>query len=184
MDDYQRETGLNQNGGRPEETQEETMARVFEWLKREVALCREMVELLNAERAALVAMDMEKLIGFSITKKNLAIRISRLDEGLQEVAQKLAGEAEGQVVKLACLEPMVSPDEVDRLRQFRSTLAELRFEIGDRNLVNRRFAEETLGYIGDAIRMITGAIADHTSYEGRGGMRKTALAAKMISTEV
>ena len=160
------------------------IASLFRSLEKEISLCEELVAVLDREKAALIAMEMQELIRLSDLKQNLTKRISQQDECLRESIVDLVNNADGQVVKLSAIVPAIGDDEAADLAKYREKLASLRFKIEDRNLVNRRFAEETLSYIGDAISMITGAIVEHTSYESRGNNRAATPAPAMISREV
>lgn len=160
------------------------IASLFGSLEKEISLCEELVIVLETEKAALINMEMQELIRLSGLKENLTERISQQDESLREAIMRLVDNSDGTVVKLLALEPVFDDDTAVTLRSYREKLASLRFQIEDRNLVNRRFAEDTLQYIGDAISMITGAIAEHTSYESRGNTRPLTPGPSMISREV
>ncbi|MBU0479528.1 MAG: flagellar protein FlgN [Proteobacteria bacterium] len=160
------------------------VAALFASLEKEIALCEELVTVLDIEKAALIAMNMQELIRLSGLKQNLAERISRQDEYLRETIVRLVEDSDGRVYKLSALEPVIADDEAASLRRYREKLSSLRFKIEDRNLVNRRFAEETMKYIGDAISMITGAIAEHTAYQSRGNHSPSTPRPALISREV
>ncbi len=159
-------------------------ASLFRSLEKEISLCEELVAVLESEKAALIAMEMQELIRLSDLKQSLTERISQQDECLRELIMELIEAPGSRVVKLSAIEPAIGDEDAVILSKYREKLASLRFQIEDKNLVNRRFAEETLEYIGDAISMITGAIAEHTSYESRGNTRPTAPGPAMISREV
>lgn len=157
---------------------------LFRALEKEISLCEELVTVLEKEKSALIDMEMQQLIGLSGLKQSLTERISRQDECIRESIMTLVDEPDGTVVKLSAVEPVIGDNDAEVLRKYREKLASLRFQIEDRNLVNRRFAEESLQYIGDAISMITGAIAEHTSYESRGNNRPSTPGPALISREV
>lgn len=157
---------------------------LFEILNNEETLSNELLDLLDQEQTALTAVDLKGLISLSQKKHDVAARIQNLDETVQHVAGKILPEDERKIVRLKSLESELSTDEAGKIRGFRERLTRLRQKIQDCNLVNKKFAEDTLGYINDGISLITGAVAEHGMYQSRGGHKKAHNGPVLISREV
>lgn len=162
----------------------ETPPKLFEILDRQVQFAGEFLAILEEEKAALVAMDMQTLL--SVTKKKVSQvkRIHLLDGALKETLERFAPSSSAKVVRLSSLMPFLVGADAKKVGGRRDELMKLQEEIQARNRLNRRFTDDVLGYLGDAISLITGAVADKTVYGARGMPRSVANSPSLISTEV
>lgn len=158
---------------------------VFELLRKEVDLSQEMLTLLDQEKTALVAMDMPTLIELSRQKLKQLGRIQALDESLQETSRRLT-DSTTPAITLSSLNDYASEAERPQLEDLRHRLLALREQILSKNMVNKRFAEDTQHYLSDAISLITTAAAEqHPSYgKAKQGGKSYANQPTMISCEV
>ncbi len=157
---------------------------LFEILGSEENLSNELLNLLDQEQTALTAVDLKGLISLSQKKNKLAVQIHNLDETIQHVAKKMLGEDDRNIVKLSSLESKVDTAEAGKLKGFRQRLNDLRRKIHDCNMINKKFAEDTLGYINDGISMISGAVAAEGEYQGRVGLNRASNGPVLINREV
>lgn len=158
---------------------------LFDLLRKEVDLSQEMVALLDQEKTALVAMDVQALVALSRQKIMQMNRIQALDDALQGISRQLSGSTDA-AVKLSTLVEMASDEERQQLDGLRQRLLTLREQIFAKNVVNKRFAEDTQHYLNDAISLITTAAAEqHPSYgKAKTGGKSYANQPAMISREV
>jgi len=138
--------------------------KFYDTLKEEIAISEEMLKILSQEQEALTRMDMQALINISARKSYRVAHLQALDKQLQEIASSLTGCPAGTVVKLRTLEPMLDPAEAKEIAEYRLRLGSLREEIFTRNIVNKKFTEETKHFLNDAISTITGAVAERSMY--------------------
>lgn len=165
----------------------EVPPKMFEILDRQIQFAGEFLAILEEEKAALVAMDMQVLI--SITKKKMSQlkRIHLLDRALKETLEHFAptpASSNVKVVKLSSLIPLFSRDDAKKIKGRRDELMKMQEEIQARNRLNKRFTDDVLGYLGDAISLITGTVADKAVYGARGMARSVGNSPSLISTEV
>lgn len=165
-------------------TQATLPPKLFEILEKEVALSQEMLRILEAEKDALVEMDMQTLLNLSRKKENQLSMIQALDQSLQETSQKLANRGSDEPVKLTELAALASDAEVERLMGYRERLITMREEIISRNVINKHFAEDTQHFLGDAISMITNAVAERPMYSNKGINKPSVKQPSLISREV
>jgi Mg2+ and Co2+ transporter CorA len=158
---------------------------LFELLYKEVDLSQEMLALLDQEKTALVAMDMTTLVELSRQKLKQLDRIRALDESLQKTSRQIT-DSTASTIKLSSLNEHASETERPRLESLRQQLLALREQILSKNIVNKRFAEDTRHYLNDAISLITTATAgQHPSYgKAKQGGKSYANQPTMISCEV
>lgn len=158
--------------------------KIFDILEQEIRFSEELLRILNAEQAALTAMDLQSLVKNSRLKEAQLKKIQQYDAALQETAIRLTRLPEGKIVKIADLKPFITDVDAIKLEDYRDKLEALRQDVLDRNHINKQFANDTLGYLGDAISLITGAIRDQTSYGARGVARAGSSGPRLISREV
>ncbi|MEW6220149.1 MAG: flagellar protein FlgN [Thermodesulfobacteriota bacterium] len=159
-------------------------ARLFDLLDQEEAQYRRLLEILQAEQTALLAMSMEGVIKTSKQKESQLLKIRLLDDSLQELARGLARPGQDGPVTLSGLAAAAGGDEGDRLRRHRRALLAAKDEIVQQNGLNKRFIEDTLGYLGDAIAILTTPAAPPSVYGQRGRVRTAAQTPTRISREV
>ncbi|OGR08396.1 MAG: hypothetical protein A2511_02440 [Deltaproteobacteria bacterium RIFOXYD12_FULL_50_9] len=158
--------------------------KIFDILDQEINFSKDLLEILRKEQAALTAMDLQTLVKLSRQKEAQLKKIQQYDAALQETVVRLTKLPEGKIVKISDLRPFIAKSAADRLEQYRDQLEALRQDILDRNHINKHFAKDTLGYLGDAISLITGAIREQSIYSARGGPKAYANSPTMISREV
>lgn len=158
--------------------------KLFDILEQEIRFSEELLQILSEEQTALTAMDLQTLVKISRRKESQLKKIQQYDAALQETASRLTRLPEGKIVKLADLKPFIAESEAMKLEEYRDKLEALRHDVLDRNHINKQFANDTLGYLGDAISLITGAIRDQSLYSARGAARYSANGPAMISREV
>jgi len=176
--------------------------KLFEILGRQIQFAKELLGVLEEEMTALTAMDVQQL--FNITKKKLnqVKRLQYLDDALQEMLIQIApakdnerptGPRRGRGVnsfsakgiKLSAVIPFFHKEDGAKLLKQRDELFRLQEEIQSRNRLNKRFTGDILGYVGDAISLITNGIAEAAGYGARGAVKSAAAARPtFISREV
>ena len=161
---------------------------ILDILKRQIAISTGFLAILEAERNALVHMDVPTLISLTRQKENELAKIAQLDHSLQEVARRIVAADAGshhKTIKLAELIPFMTREQTLTVKKYRDQLAELREKISSNNLINKRFASDTLGYINDAISLICGEISGEPLYSGRPGrQQKRSAIPSLVSREV
>jgi flagellar biosynthesis/type III secretory pathway chaperone len=161
---------------------------ILDILKRQIAISTGFLAILEAEKNALVRMDVPVLISLTRQKENELAKIAQLDHSLQEVARRIVApdtEHHPRIIKLAELIPFMTREQTLTVKKYRDQLAELREKISSNNLINKRFATDTLGYINDAIALICGEISGEPLYGGRPGrQRKRSAVPSLVSREV
>ncbi|MGV1100154.1 flagellar export chaperone FlgN [Thiovibrio sp. JS02] len=160
-------------------------AKFYEILKEEIFLSEEMLRILSQEKEALVKMEMQTLLSLSGKKAALVSRLQALDAGLQESARAFTGASGDTVIRLRSLGSRLDAEEARSLEQYRLRLVELREEILARNIVNKRFSEETRRFLNDAISTITSTVAERPMYgRGKGFAKPSLHQPSFISREV
>jgi len=126
---------------------------ILEGLSTNLNLSRELLATLEEECGALRTMDTQGLFRICRQKETLVAKIQYLDNSLRHT---LTGAGNAQ----AAAPP---PEHTRLIGQYREKIKAMRQEIHSRNMINKRFTEDTLGYLSDAIALITRpAQADHT----------------------
>lgn len=158
--------------------------KIYDLLEREVQLSQELLDILQAEKNALTAMDMKSLVSLSRKKMNQLSKIQSVDESLQETARQIADLHPGRKVRLENLASIASGEDMVRLKDYREKLTSMRQEILDRNIINKHFAEDTKSYLNDAISLITSKVADTPMYGSKGIDKPSTKQPALISREV
>lgn len=159
---------------------------ILDILKRQIAISSGFVSLLQAEKEALINMDTASLITLTRRKEQELTKIAQLDHSLQEVAGQVVSRTDDdkRSIKLAELIPFMTREQTLQVKKFRDQLAVLREKISTNNLINKRFASDTLGYINDAITLICGEIVSVPLYSTRGRRHQGNTAPALVSREV
>lgn len=127
---------------------------ILEGLALNLTLSRELLSALHEECIALRTMDTQALFRLSRQKETLLAKIHYLDDSLRSA---LATEEKAQTPSLRTAE------QREAIGQYRAKIRALRQEIQAKNSINKRFTEDTLGYLSDAIALLTRPPeADHT----------------------
>lgn len=123
---------------------------IIEGLALGLSLSRELLATLQDESVALRTMDTQGLFHLTRQKEALLAKIHYLDDSLRPALSK-----EGNA--------KTPPERAQQISQYRAKIKATHQEIQARNIINKRFTEDTLGYLRDAIALITRpAEADHT----------------------
>jgi flagellar biosynthesis/type III secretory pathway chaperone len=148
--------------------------RLLEILAEGIALSRQLLHMLDTERDALVDMDVAAIMRQVRAKEELLSSLQRLDHELAESMVRLGCVLQAGPAGLATLDPLFRADEARRFQAMRQEWEVLRQEIVANNLVNRRFIQETLAFLGDAMALFV----DNGRREGyrAGGVRQRASA--------
>lgn len=156
----------------------------FGLLAKQIQNCEEMLALLSDEKKALLIMDTSALLSLSSMKERQLSRIQALDENLTGMAGDIAQTFGLPAAGLSSLTPHLQPEDAKDLARLRKTLLHLQEEILSRNLLNKKFAQETRSFLGDAISLITGAIHQDQGYTTKGLNRSSKNQPSFISREV
>jgi len=162
---------------------------IFEALKLSQTIAADILFLLKEENEAIQGMATNTLIRLSKRKEDLLAKSHFLDQKIVElIGEFIAGQgAEGGLIpgegRLAAVIPFIPENQAEVLNKYRSNLRRYRAEILQRNLVNKRLTADTLGYINDAINVMTQQ-PDTPTYGNRGVAAYVAQNPAMISREV
>ncbi len=160
-------------------------ARFFEILKQEIAVSQEMLSVLKEEKQALIDMEMQTIINLSRKKEHCLKRLQGLDEMIQQVSRTITGAQPHENIRLKDLVGLLPPLEAKKLEAVRVKLSSLREEVLSKNLINKKFAEETKNFLGDAISTITSTVAERPMYGRSKGLNKPSVnQPSLISREV
>lgn len=170
---------------------------LFENLQVNMKLSEDVLNILEDEAVSLKEMDTAKLLRISKQKGNLFIKMQYIDNSIEQSIAQLEktisaasqspgpGNTPQPIGKLGRLAKILPSDKAQTVYRYKDTLFKLRQKIADRNLVNKRFTEDTLGFLGEAISMITGpARATNTTYSYSGISQPSSSLPSMISREV
>lgn len=163
---------------------------IFDLLHKDIELSRELLTLLAEEQAAIVAMDMSKLMALGRQKSESMERLRELDETLRQDVEELTGKPSEKAVRLLDLADLAAGEEQQRIHAMRRQLVDLRQQIAGKNVINRQFVRDTQRHLQEAISLITTAAggegAQNYGRPGRpGGMaRRNSGGPSLISREV
>ncbi|MFH1215942.1 MAG: flagellar protein FlgN [Pseudomonadota bacterium] len=160
---------------------------ILDILKRQIAISGGFLAILEAEKEALIQMDVNSLISLTRKKEQELTKIAQLDHSLQEVARRILAQEENKhqrIIKLAELIPFMTREQTLSVKKYRDQLASLREKISSNNLINKSFASATLGYINDAISLICGDIASTPLYSSHSRRSKSGSGPALVSREV
>ena len=179
---------------------EKDLHDILEGLHVNQKLSESLLELLQEERQAISSMKTQELSRLAGRKENLLAKIHYVDNGLSEIFKKVLapqgtskpapgkrgrlGSAAPRTPKLLELLPLVSKQQAEVIQQYHANLSEHRKEIHRRNMVNKRFTEDTLLCIGDAIALITRPTGRTPLYGARGKAGYGSSTPAMISRQV
>jgi len=174
-------TGLPQNG------QDFPLPLILDILKRQIAISSGFLAIMEEEKHALINMNVASLISLTKKKENELAKIAQLDHSLQEVARRIVTtnpHNNKKMIKLAELIPFMTREQTLAVKKYRDQLAALREKISSNNLINKRFASDTLGYLNDAISLICGEVAGDRLYSMRGCQQRKTSVPSLVSREV
>jgi flagellar biosynthesis/type III secretory pathway chaperone len=130
---------------------------IIEGLAMNLKLSQELLVALHEESTALRAMDTQGLFRLSRHKDTLLAKIHYLDDALQ---RSLPAKAPAS--------PALPPEQAHLVGQYKRKISGLRQEILARNLINKRFTEDTLGLLHEAITLISRPPEADNTYHIRG----------------
>jgi len=174
-------TGLPQNG------QAFPLPLILDILKRQIAISSVFLAILEEEKHALINMDVASLISLTKKKERELAKIAQLDHSLQEVARRIVmtnPHNDKKMIKLAELIPFMTREQTLAVKKYRDQLAVLREKISSNNLINKRFASDTLGYLNDAISLICGEMTGDRLYSMQGRQQRKNSVPSLVSREV
>jgi flagellar biosynthesis/type III secretory pathway chaperone len=154
---------------------------LFETLERQITHSEQLLAVLDEELQVLTRTDIQALVGLTRRKESLLKRLQLLDASFQEIARGLGRDSSPEPVRLQELIGRAEPEAAARLEQCRVRLVSLRHRIHDRNLINKQLAGDVLGYLKDAISLITGSAAGPANYGTKGTSRPSAQQPVFIS---
>jgi flagellar biosynthesis/type III secretory pathway chaperone len=157
---------------------------LFENLDRQVDLSQQLVDILGQELNALTAMDIQTLLTLTRKKENQLKRLQLLDAAFQEIARTILAASSPEPVRLREVIGLAGQEEAARLEQSRIRLVALRHKIHDRNLINKQLAHDVLGYLNDAVSLITNAATNQVPYSAKGSSQPAARQPTLISREI
>lgn len=169
---------------------------LFETLEQQRHLSLELLEILEMEKKVLVKVDLTALINLIGKKQQRLDLMISLDEQLQKLVNQVLARQEENTpapggkktltgrIEISKLIQLADQKEAELLGRYRTALTEAREEILVRNLYNQRFAVDTLGYLNDAISLITAGISEEIRYNPKGKTRYAVNAPNLISRAV
>ena len=159
-----------------------------ELLLTQVKLSTDFCSLLEEEKKALVKMDIPLLAEIVRKKDKELARIQRLDENIQEISSRIALKDRKKknvtASKLLDTIPFLSADGQEIVLKYQKKLSLLRNNILTANHVNQRFANDTLGYINDAVSFICNGIASDPTYNITSQEQRSKSIPALVSREV
>ena len=177
-------SGQNSRKKEPVAGQYAGLASLEELLNMQTGHCRGFLRTLEEEKQALVDMDIQLLISITAKKEYQLGRLTHLDKLVREKVVEISNTlGQGKVETLSSLRAFFDENDGVTLQRHIRTLAGLREEIRDRNIINRKFTMDTLSYIENGISLITGGIETDKRYHA-GGMRRLGGGPALISREV
>ncbi len=162
------------------------LSLIFDIVKRQISISADFLILLESEKQALIEMNMSAIIALTQHKENELAKMAQLDHSLQEVARQICdnNSIDDRIVNLVELIPFINKEQTVKMKKYRDQLADLREKIIDNNLINKRFAGDTLGYINDAISLICSDISSDRLYSTHGLQQAMSAAPALVSREV
>ena len=159
---------------------------ILDILKRQIAISSGFLAILEEEKHALINMDVTSLISLTRKKESELAKIAQLDHSLQEVASRIVtpNSQHKKMIKLAELIPFMTREQTMDVKKYRDQLAGLREKISSNNLINKRFASDTLGYLNDAISLICGEVSSEKMYGIPGRHQRKGSVPSLVSREV
>ena len=119
---------------------------IIEGLAVNFKLSQELLAALHEESSALRALDTQGLFRLSNKKDTLLAKIHYLDDALK--ASLTQPEQDSSA-------PSLTAEQSQIASHYKGKINGIRQEIQARNRINKRFTEDTLGYLHDAIALIS-----------------------------
>ena len=149
---------------------------ILDGLAVNLKLSQDLLAALQEESTALRGMDTQNLFRISRQKDTLLAKIQYLDNSLRT---SLATDNKSAPA------PKLTPEQLRTVGQYKTRINTMRQEIISRNTINKRLTEDTLGYLSDAIALISNSAQPENVYSipGRSQARSKNLP-NFISREV
>ena len=135
---------------------------IIEGLALNLKLSQELLIALHEESVALRAMDTQGLFRLSRQKDTLLAKIHYLDDSLKTLKTALTKEHKTSST------PELTSEQSQVIGHYKDKINSIRQEIQSRNMINKRFTEDTLGYLSDAIALISRPTAADNTYHIQG----------------
>jgi len=149
---------------------------ILDNLEVNLKLSQDLLAALHEESRALRGMDTQGLFRISRQKDTLLAKINYLDDTIKASLTEA-----GKPPSSASL----TPEKAKIISQYQIRINAMRKEIQARNLLNKRATEGTLGYLNDAIALLSRPDVEENTYRvpGRSALRNKNLPS-YISREV
>lgn len=169
--------------------------KIVSLLGKGISCSDEFLSLLEEELQAVLKMDMTALISLSKRKTRLVDLLQQLDRAVAKQAEVLnpggqtvssrqaKGKRENAVVHLSAIAESCPKEQKEKLCRHRDQFVARRRTIADKNYINRRLIEDSLGYLNDAISLLTRTEND-SSYGKKAGGKKNKSLPVLVSRAV
>lgn len=126
---------------------------ILEGLAVNLKLSQELLAALQEESTTLRTLDTQGLFRLSNQKDTLLAKILYLDDALKTSLTQQDPDT-----------PILTSEQFRIAGQYKERINGIRQEIQARNRINKRFTEDTLGYLSDAIALISRAPEEENTY--------------------
>ena len=146
---------------------------------------QQVIAIIQQERDAITGMDTSTLIRLTNAKEEAFAALQGLDDELRDILAHLEDGDRRSAVKLSMLDPYFPGQMQKRFRALRKEWTARREEVLAGNVVNRKFIQETLSFLGDAIALFAGGDRrQNEGYKAAGTPNRVPVAPCVISREV
>lgn len=153
-------------------------------LQKQIQFSKIFITLLDNEQKALIDMNIGILMTLSKQKESGVRQMTYIDEQIQEATRAILDVPETESVNLQQVAAVLGEDDARKIEIGGALLKKLRMKIAEKNYINLRFTQDTLHYLGDAIRLISDGIATDPIYSIRGLGKAASVTPVLISREV
>ena len=173
---------------------EEAIEEILLLLDKELACADDILTILKEELQALIDMDMSALVALTKRKMQQLGCMQRLDSAVQEkIGAFLAHSGRGKesrvdssrekIVDISTVANLLEDGKKEELRRKKDMLQYKRRAIADKNYINKRLVEDSLGYLNDAISLLT-TRPEEPGYSNKQSGRKRASSPAFLSRAV
>ncbi|MFH1148687.1 MAG: flagellar protein FlgN [Pseudomonadota bacterium] len=126
---------------------------LFQLLEDDVDLYKDLLGLLGRERECLYSLSVEDLCSITKAKETEILKIKVLEETMRDMTGALLRAKVGpdEELSLSALAKVANVNHAKMLKGYLSILTRLKMSIEEENKYNKRFVEESLEYVEDAI---------------------------------
>lgn len=135
-------------------------------INQEIECLRGLLDIVQAERAALLEREPDRLISLAERKIGKCRELGAMQERRRELMRQVAGDGPAPA-KLGDLAAYLEPPERGPFKQAVSRLRELASNLGRINNLNRVHVEEALDTVEHVLSILTGQTGDDR-YQARG----------------